>query len=1198
MDNCIRIFLSSTFKDMHKERDYLVKKVFPALRDVAEGRGIPFSWCDLRFGVSSFEEDNIVRLCLRNIESCSPYFMGLLGRSYGSIPQNLNKEQIKRLSVFQGVPSMIKKKYGYTEIEMRYFISQKDESDYCDLYFFVGEFNLNNHSFGDWKYFLIHPLSIITLLLKALNKDKLSSLKKFVLAKSSQVTPIYWVFDENEPVTENIIYQSIIKLLECKYPLSSFPNEELIWNEQQAYMQSQIHKTFCIGNIDNDIQYNNSKDILNLYSSIATGKTVYIANLLKKSSEKGCACFYYFIGASRGINTPLNIWKSILYQVCKYSNIDYGLYKHVNSMGELRKITTLLIHQISKNVLIAIDGFGDDVNCSIQHKNTFISDFPDPQNNIKYIISSSYKLPEVSRVLSIEHKITNNTIEQFLKNYLKYYYGGSLQNLLISLMPYPKDLREARYCIDEFFINTSLKFNGGIDSRNNVYESIKNRIISNIERQSNFYEGDKQIFLDSIINAIQVLSLSKYGIFESDICNICNVNAEQWTLIYSYLFAFFKSKGFIKLQESIAKQFSSAESCEVTRVQFIKNLNNNNKSSKYTAEILYQASQLKNKYTLCEILSDIDTFVALYELDKDLLTEYLIVVDKACLIKDFMGMLDASLFYKEIDINPLSKLFKIVTFFHKDLSRYAIALHYIDIANKYIEDHSIPIEYQLEFNTKKADVLINIGKFDEALELLQLVDGIIKDNRKNDEELFEQHVVSNLLLKAQLYDNDLQESSEKINALDIYRELIDKHQDNLETDNILYVLDRYIMLKKKGDDVERYVGTFASILSDRNIIKEQSHLYNKYAIKQVIHALCINRFDAESKTTDDLFVTLFRKLDESLQIYPYSHDTYDNLFFIFELLTARQNRLCNKDLYDKYKENIIILQPWIAKYATLSKLIYSRESIDYANAMFHSAKLYSELSYVQPQYKVEYLEKSIEYSIEAEELYGRIYPEHSILTAKLYHNKAKVFSMSADFKNAMSCINKAIGIKDKLLRPMANSLFKSKLRRISILVNQVVYAEDLNCILEEVELCHQYLGKLKFENLNNTELLEPKQTERINSIEELENKLFMYIKDPKERYFEVGKIKFEECKRIKEECKRIKELKNTNNYKGAWAICLAFYNKAKDLELYLENHELNQLFYKRCNDYRDFRRFFVNICKYNNMLDRDNTYILPFKGMR
>jgi len=36
----IRVFVSSTFRDMKEERDYLVKFVFPALRNLCEHRGV------------------------------------------------------------------------------------------------------------------------------------------------------------------------------------------------------------------------------------------------------------------------------------------------------------------------------------------------------------------------------------------------------------------------------------------------------------------------------------------------------------------------------------------------------------------------------------------------------------------------------------------------------------------------------------------------------------------------------------------------------------------------------------------------------------------------------------------------------------------------------------------------------------------------------------------------------------------------------------------------------------------------------------------------------------------------------------------------------------------------------------------------------------------------------------------------------
>ena len=48
----VTIFISSTFNDMHAERDYLVKDVFPELREWCEERKIHLIDVDLRWGVT------------------------------------------------------------------------------------------------------------------------------------------------------------------------------------------------------------------------------------------------------------------------------------------------------------------------------------------------------------------------------------------------------------------------------------------------------------------------------------------------------------------------------------------------------------------------------------------------------------------------------------------------------------------------------------------------------------------------------------------------------------------------------------------------------------------------------------------------------------------------------------------------------------------------------------------------------------------------------------------------------------------------------------------------------------------------------------------------------------------------------------------------------------------------------------------
>ena len=47
----VRVFISSTFRDMQAERDHLVTVVFPELRERVEALGLEFYDVDLRWGV-------------------------------------------------------------------------------------------------------------------------------------------------------------------------------------------------------------------------------------------------------------------------------------------------------------------------------------------------------------------------------------------------------------------------------------------------------------------------------------------------------------------------------------------------------------------------------------------------------------------------------------------------------------------------------------------------------------------------------------------------------------------------------------------------------------------------------------------------------------------------------------------------------------------------------------------------------------------------------------------------------------------------------------------------------------------------------------------------------------------------------------------------------------------------------------------
>ncbi|MDR1082270.1 MAG: DUF4062 domain-containing protein, partial [Coriobacteriales bacterium] len=85
----VYIFISSTFNDMHAERDFLVKRVFPELSVWCEKRRLRLVDIDLRWGVTEEDSEHnkrVVEVCLRNIDTCRPFFLCFLGQRYGWTP--------------------------------------------------------------------------------------------------------------------------------------------------------------------------------------------------------------------------------------------------------------------------------------------------------------------------------------------------------------------------------------------------------------------------------------------------------------------------------------------------------------------------------------------------------------------------------------------------------------------------------------------------------------------------------------------------------------------------------------------------------------------------------------------------------------------------------------------------------------------------------------------------------------------------------------------------------------------------------------------------------------------------------------------------------------------------------------------------------------------------------------------------------
>ena len=130
----IRVFVSSTFRDMVEERDELMTHAWPELRRFCREREVELVEVDLRWGISEEQSTRreTLKLCLDEIHACRPFFIGLLGERYGWVPStdaftaDLKEEQpwlkdiqgksVTELEILHGVlrnPEMMDRAFFY-----------------------------------------------------------------------------------------------------------------------------------------------------------------------------------------------------------------------------------------------------------------------------------------------------------------------------------------------------------------------------------------------------------------------------------------------------------------------------------------------------------------------------------------------------------------------------------------------------------------------------------------------------------------------------------------------------------------------------------------------------------------------------------------------------------------------------------------------------------------------------------------------------------------------------------------------------------------------------------------------------------------------------------------------------------------------------------------------------------------------------
>lgn len=177
----VRIFVSSTFKDMDFERDYLKNFVLPRLNNELLQYNILVELCDLRSGIAKKfaseqeQEEFILQSCFSAIKTTYPYFIALLGERYGWVPPKHSLENLKQLFGSFGVETLSVEDKSVTELEILLGALNKNVS------------NKGIICFRTEKSYENMPDDIRKLYIEDKNRQKLANLKNEIKAKYEQL---------------------------------------------------------------------------------------------------------------------------------------------------------------------------------------------------------------------------------------------------------------------------------------------------------------------------------------------------------------------------------------------------------------------------------------------------------------------------------------------------------------------------------------------------------------------------------------------------------------------------------------------------------------------------------------------------------------------------------------------------------------------------------------------------------------------------------------------------------------------------------------------------------------------------------------------------------------------------------------------------------------------------------------------------
>ena len=522
----IRVFISSTFRDMLAERDYLIHYVFPALKKYCAERDVTFTEIDLRWGIDEklAEQGKVAEVCLQEIENTHPFFIGLLGERYGWIPTK-NELNLHVKERYPWIKQDLLDSLSITEVEMQYGVLRSKEE--INAYFFLRSTEMKTPA-----KFKEKPDSKKARKLSRL-KSEICSQNKYPVSKYTSVV------DLGKQVEAH--FKALVDRLYPRGILLTWEKEHI---QQKAFLRSHTNAYIPMQDYFDRLDrfISGHTNTLVIAGESGMGKSALIANWIARSESKQYGhLVYHFIGKSDSESNYTKITRQLIDEIkSAYGLIDedkdvvVGLKISLSPDRKKDELGKLLVSVADKGLLlIVLDGVNQ-----LDDQAKLLNWLPDFPPNVKVIYTTT---PADSTMEVFTHRRYDLFLlqtlgleerEKLIVDYLKIFSKSLLPEQVkrIAADKENENLLVLRTLLDE------LRVFG-------VYEEIDNQInhYLNASSVSHFFqlmlERIEKVYhvndIDYVKNVLSLLAVSRAGLFETEIMEIAEVAPLYWVSLYN-----------------------------------------------------------------------------------------------------------------------------------------------------------------------------------------------------------------------------------------------------------------------------------------------------------------------------------------------------------------------------------------------------------------------------------------------------------------------------------------------------------------------------------------------------------------------------------------------------------------------------------------------------------------------------------------